>query len=140
MKFSNKDIFSKCDQIHRKLRIWSHLLKKSLTENYIFCVVISFCYLKNNTSSRYDILNGNKKNNPEVPTIVFYTTRKTTRLYKESDPISDWVFRRQNEEFEGFKNIVKERKKIRTDKMQKDVLWESKKMRKVLPGDMRCLW
>ena len=83
---------------------------------------------------------GNKKNNPEVPTIVFYTTRKTTRLYKESNPISDWVFRRQNEEFEGFKNIVKERKKIRTDKMQKDVLWESKKMRKVLPGDMRCLW
>ena len=27
MKFSIKDFFSKCDQIHRKLRIWSHLLK-----------------------------------------------------------------------------------------------------------------
>ena len=26
MKFSIKDFFSKCDQIHRKLRIWSHLL------------------------------------------------------------------------------------------------------------------
>ena len=30
MKFSTKDFFSKCDQILRKLRIWSHLLKKSL--------------------------------------------------------------------------------------------------------------
>ena len=37
MKFSIKDFFSKCDQIRRKLRIWSHLLKKSLIENFIFC-------------------------------------------------------------------------------------------------------
>ena len=36
MKFSIKDLFSKCDQIRRKLRIWSHLLKKSLMENFIF--------------------------------------------------------------------------------------------------------
>ena len=35
-RFSIKDFFSKCDQIHRKLRIWSHLLKKSLMENFIF--------------------------------------------------------------------------------------------------------
>ena len=40
MKFSIKDFFSKCDQIRRKLRIWSHLLKKSLTENFISCAVI----------------------------------------------------------------------------------------------------
>ena len=39
MKFSIKDLFSKCDQIRRKLRIWSHLLKKSLIENFIFCMV-----------------------------------------------------------------------------------------------------
>ena len=39
MKFSIKDIFSKSDQIHRKLRIWSHLLNKSLMENFIFCAV-----------------------------------------------------------------------------------------------------
>ena len=38
MKFSIKDFFSKCDQIRRKLRIWSYLLKKSLMEN-IFCAV-----------------------------------------------------------------------------------------------------
>ena len=30
MKFSIKDLFSKCDQIRRKQQIWSHLLKKSL--------------------------------------------------------------------------------------------------------------
>ena len=40
MKFSIKDFFNKCDQIRRKLRIWSHLLKKSLMENFNFCAVI----------------------------------------------------------------------------------------------------
>ena len=39
MKFSIKDFFSKCNQTRRKLRIWSHLLKKSLMENFIFCAV-----------------------------------------------------------------------------------------------------
>ena len=39
MKFSIKDFFSKCDQIHSFLRIWSHLLKKPLMENFIFCAV-----------------------------------------------------------------------------------------------------
>ena len=39
MKFSIKNFFSKCDQILRKLWIWSHLLKKSLMENIIFCAV-----------------------------------------------------------------------------------------------------
>ena len=39
MKFSIKDFFSKCDQIRRFLWIWSHLLKKSLMENFIFCAV-----------------------------------------------------------------------------------------------------
>ena len=32
MKFSIKDFFRKCDQ----MRIWSHLLNKSLMENFIF--------------------------------------------------------------------------------------------------------
>ena len=41
MKFSIKDFFSKCDQIRSLLRIWSHLLKKSLMVNLIFCVVAS---------------------------------------------------------------------------------------------------
>ena len=36
MRFSIKDSFRKCDF----LRIWSHLLKKSLMENFIFCAVL----------------------------------------------------------------------------------------------------
>ena len=34
MKFSIKDLFSKCDRISRKPRIWSHLLRKSLMKNF----------------------------------------------------------------------------------------------------------
>ena len=41
MKFFIKDFFSKCDHIRKKLRIWSHLLKKSLIENFIFGAVIA---------------------------------------------------------------------------------------------------
>ena len=37
--FSTEDFFSKCDQIIRKLWIWSHLLKKSSMENFVFCAV-----------------------------------------------------------------------------------------------------
>ena len=39
MKFSIKDFFSKCGQISCFLRILSNLLKKSLMENFIFCVL-----------------------------------------------------------------------------------------------------
>ena len=39
MEFSIKDFFSKCDQICRKLRIWLHLLKKPLMENFTFWAV-----------------------------------------------------------------------------------------------------
>ena len=39
IKFSIKDFFSKSDQIRSFLRICSHLLKKSLMENFIFCAV-----------------------------------------------------------------------------------------------------
>ena len=38
-EFSIKDFFSKCHQIRCFLRIWSHLLKKSLIEHLIFCTV-----------------------------------------------------------------------------------------------------
>ena len=40
MKFFIKNFFSKCDQIRSFLRIWSHLLKKSFMENFMFCAVI----------------------------------------------------------------------------------------------------
>ena len=34
MRFSTKDLFSKCDQIRSLLQIWLRLLKKSLMENF----------------------------------------------------------------------------------------------------------
>ena len=40
MKFFIEDFFSKCDRIRRKPQIWSHLLKKSLMENLIFCAAL----------------------------------------------------------------------------------------------------
>ena len=63
MKFSIKDFFSKCEQIRSFLRIWSHLLKKSLMENFTFCAasphwvnneptVSSAFYNKNNDNVR----------------------------------------------------------------------------------------
>ena len=41
MKFSVKGFSSICDQIRSFLRIWLHLMKKSLMENLIFCAVPS---------------------------------------------------------------------------------------------------
>ena len=46
MKFSIKDSFSKCDQIRSFLRIWSHLRKKSLMKNLIFCAVRRYIFLR----------------------------------------------------------------------------------------------
>ena len=46
MRFSIKDFFSKYGQIRRKLRIWSHSLKRSLMENFIFCAVLMLGWVK----------------------------------------------------------------------------------------------
>ena len=40
MTFSIKDFFSKCGQIRKNLQICSHLLKKPIMENFIFCAVL----------------------------------------------------------------------------------------------------
>ena len=52
MKFYIKNFFSKCDQIPRKPRIWSHLLRKSLMKNFIFVQCI------NNSLGAYDEVKG----------------------------------------------------------------------------------
>ena len=57
MKFSIKDFFIKCDQIPSYLRIWSHLLKKSLMENFIFCPVLLEKYSTNQYCRRYIDIN-----------------------------------------------------------------------------------
>ena len=65
MKFSINDFFSKCKQIRSFLRIWSHLLKKSLVKNFIFCIVDSVfclrrCYYPDLTVVQEDIGSGNR--------------------------------------------------------------------------------
>ena len=52
-KFFIKDLFSKCDQIRRKLRIWSHLLKKSFMKNFFFCVVFPLVLILTYSLSLY---------------------------------------------------------------------------------------
>ena len=42
MKFSIKGFFRKYEQICAKLEIWSHLLKKSLMQNFSFCAVVLY--------------------------------------------------------------------------------------------------
>ena len=54
IKFSIMNFFSKCDQIRSfVLRIWSHLLKKSIMENFIFCA--AKLVITNNTDTRKQI-------------------------------------------------------------------------------------
>ena len=60
MKFSIMDIFDKCDQIRSFLGIWSHLLKKSLMENFIFCAVLLYlssleAYFKTSRTSTMEL-------------------------------------------------------------------------------------
>ena len=52
MKFSIKDFFNKCDQVRSFLRIWSHLLKKTLMENFIYCALSSLLSKNDKSSHR----------------------------------------------------------------------------------------
>ena len=55
MKFSIKDFFTKCGQIRSFLSIWSHLLKKSIMENFHFyaaCLWVAYALLLQRPFSR----------------------------------------------------------------------------------------
>ena len=47
MKFAMKDLLSRCTQIRGKLRMWSHLLKKSLMENFVETLIEMQCFSYN---------------------------------------------------------------------------------------------
>ena len=49
IKFPIKDFFSKCGQIRMKQWIWSHLRKKFLMKNFIFCAVLLTNFIKKAT-------------------------------------------------------------------------------------------
>ena len=51
VKFSIKDLFSEWAQICSFRQIWSHLLKKSLMENFIFCAVVVYSMEKDSQNS-----------------------------------------------------------------------------------------
>ena len=42
MKFSIQDFFSKCEQTHRKLWMYSHLLKKLVMEDLIIWFILPY--------------------------------------------------------------------------------------------------
>ena len=80
MKFSIKDFFSKCDQIRSLLRIWSYLLKKSLLENFIFCVIA--CPRANFDSFQ--------KEQPTNPELIIKENRKPSRAWSGNLLILIW--------------------------------------------------
>ena len=71
MKFSIKVFFSKCDQIRSVLCIWSHLLKKSLIENFIFCVVTP--HSLDSTDSKFSSFTTRQKNHSNTGLTYFVT-------------------------------------------------------------------
>ena len=52
-----QDFSSKCDQIHNLLRVWSHLLKKSIIENFILLQWSGFKNISITAFSRLKVLN-----------------------------------------------------------------------------------
>ena len=71
MKFSIKCFFSKFDQIRTILRIWPHLLKKSLMENFIFSVqqlhaFVSNIFISNTDGDLIQINNSIKKSKRKI--------------------------------------------------------------------------
>ena len=79
MKFSITDFYSKCDQIRRKLRICSHLLMKSLMENFIFCAAAYASHL------RIEQLNALRE---RVTTITKTNNYKKTHMFRRFGPPS----------------------------------------------------
>ena len=77
MMFSVKDFFSKCDQIRIFLRVWSHLLKKSLMENFIFCAVLILMEYFNMTTS-------NSISSQFLDTFVFSPVNVNSTCFKNS--------------------------------------------------------
>ena len=91
MKFSIKAFFSNCDQIRSFLRILSHLRKKSIMENFLFCAVMSEfqihwsffykrAYILNFSESQ-----GSQQNRCFEPRIIFIklNLRKSSFLFAE---------------------------------------------------------
>ena len=75
MKFFIKDFFSKCDQIRKKLRIGSHLLKKPLLENFIFWVVENCKDAENQTFTNEFNWSSQYQNHVRIKRSLIYTKK-----------------------------------------------------------------
>ena len=75
MKFFIKYFFSKCDQIRKKLRIGSHLLKKPLLENFIFWVVENCKDAENQTFTNEFNLSSQYQNHVRIKRSLIYTKK-----------------------------------------------------------------
>ena len=84
MNFSIKGFFSKCDQIRGFLRICSHLLKKSLMENFIFVQCLSspdnFRKRNNNQSIRTKKFKVNTELSDPKESLSVITRSKFSRI------------------------------------------------------------
>ena len=78
MKFSIKDFFSKCDQIRNFLRIWSHLLKKSLMKNFNFLCSVLRLHDREKVSTQ-STLNGEPGGN-----LMHFSTQKVGTIVSSS--------------------------------------------------------
>ena len=62
MKFSIKGFLRKCDQIHNSLRIWSHLLNKSINPDGSSPVMWKLSWRESHDSIMKNIFQSSKKN------------------------------------------------------------------------------
>ena len=90
LKFSIKDFFSKWDQIRSFPWIWSHLLKKSLMKNFIFCAM--FVKKTQNVTKLCGSFLHNKTNkNMKWPHLPFITTLGLWISRTVSEILEKWV-------------------------------------------------
>ena len=85
MKFCIKDFFNKCEQICRKLWICSHLLKKLLMENFIFCAVTREYILSFISCSSEKELNKLEVQGENGQQFTRYFTRPTSEKPNQAD-------------------------------------------------------
>ena len=83
-----------CGQIRRKLRIWSHLLKKSLMENFIFCEVLTTINLHQWLLSilAKALINISKLKQDQTCTICHWTTWNSLQIIHKKFFIIFWTF------------------------------------------------
>ena len=95
MKFSIKDFISKYDQIRRKLRIWSHLLKKSWLDNFTFCAVLELFLKKVMPTEPLSVTLGAAPIFSNKPSLCscFHTLKEIIQIWNTAMGPQDQVFK-----------------------------------------------